>query len=84
MAGEIAKREVLRVIAEHDGQWYWYQVDRAISGLHPDCVGPFQTEILELEGAGLIEVRACPDLPGGVRYWLTEAGRAAVRGQEPA
>ncbi len=73
-----AKQEVLRAIAGHDGEWYWYQVDRAVSGSSPDCIGPFYAEIRELATEGLIEIRACPDLPGGERYWLTEAGQAAV------
>ena len=73
-----AKREVLRAIAGHDGEWYWYQVDRAISGRSPDCIGPFAAEIDALAAEGLIEIRLTPDLPGGVRYWLTEAGRVAT------
>ena len=84
MARATAKREVLRAIAEHDGEWYWYQVDRAISSRSSECVGPFAAEIDELAAEGLIEVRRCPDLPGGVRYWLTEAGRAAVAEQRHA
>ena len=48
MARAGAKREVLRAIARHDGEWYWYQVDRAVSGCGSDCVGPFFDEIQEL------------------------------------
>jgi hypothetical protein len=75
---------VLRVIARHDGEWYWYQVDCAVSGRGPDCIGPFTAEIDELAAEGLIEVRTAPDLAGGVRYWLTDAGRAAVAEHRPA
>jgi len=78
MARAAAKREVLRAIAGHDGEWYWYQVDRAVSNGPSGCVGPFLAEIDELAAEGLIEVRPAPDLPGGVRYWLTDAGRTAV------
>ena len=84
MARAAAKREVLRVIARHDGEWYWYQVDRALSGRSPDCIGPFVAEINELAAEGLIEVRPAPDLAGGVRYWLTEAGRVAVAARRHA
>ena len=77
-----AKQEVVRAIAIHDGEWYWYQVDRAISGRSPGCIGPFFGEIQELANEGLIEIRFCPDLPGGVRYWLTESGRTAVSMQK--
>ncbi len=78
MARAAAKREVLRVIARYDGEWYWYQVNRALSGRSPDCIGPFVAEINELAAEGLIEVRTAPGLAGGVRYWLTEAGRVLV------
>jgi hypothetical protein len=78
MAREVAKREILRLVARHDGQWHWYQIDRALSGQHPDCIGPFFAEIRELAAEGMIEILLCPELAGGERYWLTEAGRAAV------
>ena len=78
MAGTRAKREMLRAIAAHDGEWYWYQVDRAVSGRSPDCIGPFFAEIQELAAERLVEVRTCPELKGGERYWLTDAGRTAV------
>lgn len=81
MARVAAKREVLRAIAGHDGEWYWYQVDRAVSDRGPDCIGPFFEEIRELAAEGLIEIRSCAELPGGERYWLTEAGRAAIADQ---
>jgi hypothetical protein len=80
MARSIAKRQVLRAIAEHDGEWYWYQLDHALSGCAPDCIGPFFTEIEELALVGLIEIRSEPDLPGGVRYWITQAGRDSLAG----
>lgn len=81
MARAAAKGEVLQAIAGHDGEWYWYQVDRAVSGRGPDCIGPFFAEIRELAAEGLIEVRPRPELPGGERYWLTDAGRATVAEQ---
>jgi len=79
-----AKREVLWAIASHDGEWYWYQVDRAVSSGPSGCVGPFAAEIDSLAAEGLIEVRLAPNLAGGVRYWLTDAGRAAVAEQRQA
>lgn len=78
MVRAAAKREVLRAIARHDGEWYWYQVDCAISGRGPDCIGPFVAEIDELAAEGLIEVRSNPALGDIPRFWLTDAGRAAV------
>jgi hypothetical protein len=65
MGRAVARREILKTIAAHDGEYYWYQLDRAISGRHPDCIGPFRAEILELAAEGLIEIRDQPELPGG-------------------
>ena len=47
-----AERQVLRAIADHDGEWYWYQVDRAISNDASGCVGPFFAEIEALPPRG--------------------------------
>ncbi len=84
VARAAAKREVLRAVAAHDGEWYWYQVDRAVSGRRPDCIGPFFAEIRELAAEGLIEIRPRPDVPGGERYWLTDAGKSAIAEQRRA
>ena len=78
MVREMAKRDVLRLVARHDGQWYWYQIDRALSGRRPDCIGPFGAEIDELAAEGLIEVRRNPELDEHPRYWLTDKGRSAL------
>ena len=81
MAREAVKRDVLLAIARNDGEWNWYQLDRELSGRGSDCIGPFSAEIDELSAEGLIEVRPAPDLPGGLRYWLTDAGRAQAAEQ---
>jgi hypothetical protein len=80
MAREDVKLDILRLVARHDGEWFWYQVDRTLSGTRPGCVGPFVAEIGELESAGLIEIRPNATLGDQGRYWLTEAVRAAVAG----
>lgn len=67
---------ILQLVAAHNGEWYWYHIDRALShgrGL----VGPYMTEIKALEHAGLIDVRTYDGL-GNVRYWITDAGRAQL------
>lgn len=71
---------VLAVIEAHDGQWYWYQVDRALSqsGSAVVGVGPFMEEIGRLTAAGFIAERPCADQPGAPHYWVTDAGRAAL------
>ncbi len=80
MAREEVKQEILRLVAHHDGEWYWYQVDLALSGARLECVGPFKAEIDELTAEGLIEIRPNFALGDRGRYWLTDAGRRAVAG----
>jgi hypothetical protein len=84
MARKDVKRDILRLVARHDGEWFWYQIDRALSGNRPECVGPFMAEINELAAAGLIEIR--PNLAPGEqgRYWLTDTGRSAMVGMADA
>lgn len=68
---------VLAAIAAHDGQWSWYQLDRALSGRN-GMVGPFKAETDSLAARGLLRVEPAAT-PGNVRYWITEAGRAALQ-----
>lgn len=72
------KLVVLRAIAEHDGEMSWYQLDRFISNGTSGCVGPFRRETRALAAEGLIKIDPRPELPGHVRYWLTERGRTAM------
>lgn len=75
------KLEILRLIAKHDGEWYWYQIDRALSGRTPGVVGPFMEEIKSLQDDGLIEIRMNPRIDKIERYWITDAGRAILESQ---
>jgi DNA-binding HxlR family transcriptional regulator len=78
MTREDVKRDILRLVARYDGQWYWYEIDRALSGIRPACVGPFKEEIRALAEEGLIEIRPNPAIDQHERYWLTEQGRRVV------
>ena len=71
------KHQILRLVAASDGQLYWYHIDRSLSGSTPGVIGPFKNEILELEAEGLISIRPTDDA-GGVRYWITANGTAAL------
>lgn len=82
MAREDTKREILRLIALHDGEWYWYQVDLVLSGTRAGCFGPFMDEIRELAAEGLIEIRPNHAIDEKDRYWLTEAGRHASKSSD--
>lgn len=75
MASVALKLDILREVAAHDGEWYWYQLDRRLVGTHPDVPDELMAAIKELSAEELIDIRpnaALGDIP---RYWLTEAGR---------
>jgi hypothetical protein len=67
---------ILQLVADHNGEWYWYHLDRALS-YRQGLAGPYRTEIKALACAGLIDVRAHNGL-GSVRYWITDAGRSQL------
>jgi DNA-binding HxlR family transcriptional regulator len=64
---------ILEAINRHDGKWYWYQLDRAMSRYRP---GPFTDEVQSLLSAGLIEAR---ERDQHHFYWITEKGKALLR-----
>jgi hypothetical protein len=78
MGREDVKKDILGLVARHDGEWYWYQIDRALSGSRPGCFGPYTVEIRELADEGLIEIRPNLAMDEQGRYWLTNAGRASA------
>ena len=83
MDRESVKKQILRLVARHDGEWYWYQVDRFLStkGTGP---GPFFAEIDELVKEGLIDVRPHPKLDHHERYWITDKGRQIAAAMDDA
>lgn len=78
------KLAILREVAAHDGAWYWYQLDRRLLGTHPEVPDGLMAAVNELAGLGLIDIRPNPALGDIPRYWLTDAGRAAVAEQRHA
>jgi DNA-binding HxlR family transcriptional regulator len=68
-------RTVLNCIRDHDGEWYWYQLDRAIVVPRPELSSHLMPAIGSLQERGLIEIRANPTLGVIPRYWITELGR---------
>jgi hypothetical protein len=73
--------DILHNVASHDGQWYWYQLDRCLFGRHPEVPSGLMATVNELATAGLIEIRPNPPLGDIPRYWLTEAGRVRLMEQ---
>lgn len=80
MAGPGAKLTFLRLISEHDGEWYWYQFERAFPpGWFTDEPPTTRAkDILDrLERDGLVTtVQGEPQR----KYRLTDQGRAVLRG----
>jgi diguanylate cyclase (GGDEF)-like protein len=73
MTRDEIKGLVLQAITLHNGQWSYYQLDRALSSNeYPDCIGPFLGELDQLVEAGRIELKPNPDLDDHLRYWVTE------------
>jgi len=78
VASAALKMDILREVAAHDGEWYWYQLDRRLLGTHPEVPDGLMAAVKELAAAGLIDIRPNPDLGDIPRYWLTDAGRARL------
>ena len=78
MASAALKMDILREVAAHDGEWYWYQLDRRLLGMHPEVPDGLMAAVKELAAEGLIDVRPNPALGDIPRYWLTDAGRARL------
>ncbi|MEG5000583.1 hypothetical protein [Microcoleus sp. B4-D4] len=72
------KQEILQLIAQHDGKWYWYQIDRYLSINHPEIPGPYLDEIKVLKEEGLIDERKFYGSQFRL-YWITDAGRARLQ-----
>jgi DNA-binding HxlR family transcriptional regulator len=74
------EQELLALIAEHDGQWGWYQLDRALSVRGIDVSG-LMAALDALERARLVAVSLAK--PGQQpHYRLTTKGRR-LRGKGP-
>ena len=69
------KLEILRNVAAHDGEWYWYQLDRAIIAYHPYLSAKLMPAIKDLAASGLIDIRPNKQRPDLQVYFITPAGR---------
>jgi diguanylate cyclase (GGDEF)-like protein len=73
MTREDIKGLVLKAITLHNGQWNYYQLDRALSSNeYPDCIGPFFGELDQLVKEGRIELKPNPSLGELTRYWVAD------------
>ncbi|MDP9933651.1 hypothetical protein [Variovorax paradoxus] len=72
-----AKKLVLQLVAEHNGEWSWYQLERAVGRL--DLVNQFDvtSTALSLVEEGMLLAVERPGHEHPV-YSLSEAGRSAL------
>ena len=73
---------ILSAISKHDGEWGWYQLDRGLTfegivGVHIPSV------MASLRSSGLIRYEGDMQRES-TRYWMTDAGRAALRDADEA
>jgi diguanylate cyclase (GGDEF)-like protein len=73
MTRDEIKDLVLQAITLHNGQWNYYQLDRALSSNeYPDCIGPFFGELDQLVEEGRIELKPNLSLGELTRYWVID------------
>jgi DNA-binding HxlR family transcriptional regulator len=75
---EPGQRSILEKVAAHDGQWYWYQLDRAIVSSFPQLAQELMPAIRELETGGLFRITPNPKQPDLQVYWITEQSRTLL------
>lgn len=69
------KSRVLAAIAEHDGAWTWYQLDRHLAAIAPEMMGNLMPALRELEQDGCIRSVGVAANPGMPRYEIASAKR---------
>jgi DNA-binding HxlR family transcriptional regulator len=77
-------KEILELISEHDGQWGWYQLDRALSLINHSIIreGTLMSFLKNLEEQELIKSEQIPKSPQP-KYSLTNKGKELLLGEEP-
>jgi DNA-binding HxlR family transcriptional regulator len=77
------QQEILELIASHDGQYSWYQLDRALSTWsvnrerNPPLLRSLTKVLRELEEQGLL-VSEAGHVPSQPVYSITAQGRQAI------
>lgn len=69
---------LLTKIAEHDGQWSWYQLDRAVISKNPTMNMSLMPTLQSLESEGLILPIIDSKFPGQPRYLITDKGAREI------
>ncbi len=70
------KEQILKHISKHDGEWGWYQLDRALAHDQIHLGQELLAILKSLEEEGLITASGTES--GHPKYHLTEVGKARV------
>lgn len=65
------KALVFSAVAEHDGDWSWYQLDRHLARTWPEMMGDLMPALRQLEAEGRIRPVPSGENPGMPRYMLS-------------
>jgi DNA-binding PadR family transcriptional regulator len=76
-------KEILELISAHDGQWGWYQLDRALSLVNHSSIreGSLMNLLKDLEERELIKSKQVPKSPQP-KYLITGKGKEFLLGEE--
>jgi DNA-binding HxlR family transcriptional regulator len=76
-------KEILELISAHDGQWGWYQLDRALSLINHSSIREetLMNLLKDLEEQELIKSEQAPKSPQP-KYLLTNKGKQFLLGEE--
>jgi DNA-binding PadR family transcriptional regulator len=76
-------KEILELVSEHDGQWGWYQLDRALSLINHSSIreGSLMNLLKDLEEQELITSKQVLEFPQP-KYSLTNKGKQLLLGEE--
>jgi DNA-binding PadR family transcriptional regulator len=76
----LVEEQILELIEANNGQWYWYQIDQAIS-MQGHTVGPFWKELDWLKEQGYYEEKR-RDNAVQPTYWITDKGKKLLQKKE--
>jgi len=63
----------LKLISEHNGEWGWYKLDRALNYINVPTEGKLMKVLTQLESSGLISARKSQGMTSSL-YSITPAG----------
>lgn len=67
----------LKLISEHNGEWGWYKLDRALNYINVPTGGQLMKVLRELENNGLISARKSHGMTSAL-YYITPEGEEVL------